>query len=111
MATAKRMRSAAIRKATRPKTTQHKSAKTQVHGTVYPTGFPYHGRTTVFLNPETKVGREASVDFHPREGWVFDYGQARSTYRFHKTRSAAMKEMKEYAKMRGIKYKPGKVVK
>lgn len=111
MTTAKRMRSAAIRKATRPKMANRKSAKTLVRGTVYPTGFPYHGNTTVFLNPKTKVGREYSVDFYPREGWVFDRGHARSTWHFHKTRSAAMEEMRDYAERHGIKYKPGKVKK
>ena len=105
MTTAKRMRTAAQRKAIRPKSAKSNSAKITIHHNVMK--MDQISSRMIFLNPSTKVGREYDVEYHPREGWVFNRGQARFTYNFHKTRSAALKEMKEYAERHGIKYKPG----
>jgi len=109
MTTAKRMRTAAQRKALRPKTTRSSPSKTKVHGNVYKEGKSITASSMVFLNPSTKVGREYYVEFLPRDGWVFNRGQARSTYHFHNTRVSAMTEMREYAERHEIKYKPGKL--
>lgn len=110
MVNAKQMRTAAQRKALRPRTAKTSPAKTKVHGNIHSRKNSYSAASSmVFLNPKTKVGREYYVEFLPREGWVFNRGHARSTYHFHKTRAAAMAEMKDYAAMMKIKYKPGKL--
>jgi len=108
MTTAKQMRTASQRKSLRPKTAKTSPSKTKVHHNVNRGG--YSGVSSmVFLNPSTKVGREYYVEFLSREGWMFNRGQARSTYHFHTTRAAAMAEMKDYAERHEIKYKPGKL--
>jgi len=110
MMSAKQMRTAAQRKALRPRTAKTSPAKTKVHGNLHSRKDSYSAASSmVFLNPKTKVGKEYYVEFLPREGWVFNRGHARSTYHFHKTRAAAMAEMKDYAERHGIKYKPGKL--
>ena len=64
--------------------------------------------TMVYLNPDTKIGREYYIEKIPRYGWVFNRGQARSTYHFHSTKQAALKEMEEYAERHHIKFNPGR---
>jgi hypothetical protein len=110
MVNAKQMRTAAQKKALRPRMAKTSPAKTKVHGNLHSRKDSYSAASSmIFLNPKTKVGKEYYVEFLPREGWVFNRGHARSTYHFYKTRAAAMEEMKDYAERHDIKYKPEKL--
>lgn len=103
MTTAKRMEMGVKRRSLRPNSTRAKGRDNFMRGV-------YKGALSmIFLNPDTKRGREVYIEKDPRYGWYLNYGQARMNYRYHATKIAALKAMKDYAELHEIKFKPGRL--
>jgi hypothetical protein len=102
MTTAKRMEMGIKRRSLRPNSTRAKGRDNFMRGV------SKEALSMIFLNPDTKRGREVYISKEPRYGWYLNYGQARMNYRYHATKIAALKEMKEYAELHEIKFKPGR---
>jgi hypothetical protein len=79
-----------------------------LHPRFYSKGTRRHSASIIYLNPNTNIGREVYIK-KTSNGWVFDFGQASSTYHYHSTMDGALKEMKEWASHRKVKYSPGRI--